>query len=132
MAEGDAARQTEYHGTALAKTHETHRRDCEGGAGVRDACREQLAEGTAEDQAWVTYPDYGLTRFTVSGLQAVMVKGAACSTRGTYDLAIYVRPGKTWRKALASEVVGHVFLSTGYDDKPRPLSYPERKIRSHP
>jgi hypothetical protein len=106
---------------------------------VRAACREQL--GADASQSWidpfangvfrVSSGDEGLTDFTVSGAQAVMVsnlelcgggcfKGANCSNRASYDIAIYIRSGKVWRKALSTEAVGTVFLSLdGLDDPPK-------------
>jgi hypothetical protein len=103
---------------------------------VRAGCREQLMrldgkEGRA-DLAWkvpgVSSGDEGLDVFTVSGSQAVMVddlelcggecvKWANCSNRGAYGVAIYIRSGKGWRKALSTEATGRVFLSTDMNDK---------------
>jgi hypothetical protein len=37
-----------------------------------------------------------------------------CSNRGSYTVAIYVRSGKAWRKALSTEATGRVFLSTDW------------------
>ena len=96
---------------------------------VRAACREQLAYRKSESFdpfAWgvprVSSGDDGLSLSTVSGAQAVMVsdlelcgggcfKAANCSNRGSYSIAIYVRFGNAWRKALSTEAVGDVFLS---------------------
>jgi hypothetical protein len=92
--------------------------------GVRFACRGHLvAEGEPD---W--HPDGGLRLLTVSGLKAVMVnnrelcgdqcfKGANCSNRDSYPVAIYVRSGNAWKKALSTEAVGVVFLSTDLNDK---------------
>ena len=73
----------------------------------------------------VSSGDEGLIQFTVSGAQAVMVsnhelcarqciKGATCSTVGSYDINIYVRTGHAWRTALSTRATGDVFLSTGW------------------
>jgi hypothetical protein len=83
---------------------------------VRAACRKYLDEmGIDASQTWgtpdanaipaVSSGDEGLEVFTVSGAQAVMVnilelcggqclKGANCSNRGSYSVAIYLRSGK--------------------------------------
>jgi hypothetical protein len=61
-------------------------------------------------------------------MQAVMInnleicggeclRGANCSNRGSYEVAIYVRSGHAWRKALSTEAVGRVFLSTDTNNK---------------
>jgi hypothetical protein len=89
---------------------------------VRAACRKQLDyEG---ETSWVINPDEGLTLFTVSGRQAVMVnngtlcgvgkgwKGITYSNRGSSPLAIYVRSGNAWRRALFTDAIGDFFLST--------------------
>jgi hypothetical protein len=96
---------------------------------VRAACREQLGYRKSESfdpfasgVPRVSSGDDGLSLFTVSGAQAVMVsnlelcgsecfKAANCSNRGSYGIAIYVRSGNAWRKALSTEAVGDVFLS---------------------
>jgi hypothetical protein len=103
---------------------------------VRAACREHVGADDAS-QSWidpfangvfrVSSGDEGLTDFTVSGAQAVMVSnlelcggGANCSNRASYDIAIYIRSGKVWRKALSTEAVGTVFLSLdGLDGPPK-------------
>ena len=98
---------------------------------LRAGCREYL--GADVNQTWVSplanpvhsvsSGDEGLDVFTVSGAQAVMVnrlelcggqclRGANCSNRGSYQVAIYVRSGQSWRKALDTEAVGTVFLKT--------------------
>jgi hypothetical protein len=88
---------------------------------VRARCREYAV--SVNNQPNIPSDDAGLTSFTVSGAQAVMVnnleicgpagggKGANYSNRGSYSLAIYVRSGNAWRKALSTEAVGDVFLS---------------------
>jgi hypothetical protein len=105
---------------------------------VRAACREYLvAQDKDPNQSWmsstannnkvhsVSSGDDGLTRFTVSGAQAVMVsdlelcggqclRGANSSNRGTYSVTIYIRSKNAWRKALSTDVVGSVFLSTDW------------------
>ncbi len=99
---------------------------------VRDRCREWWNE-RGEDPSQPIYPalvaprvssgDDGLILFTVSGAQAVMVsdqalcggqclKGATCTTVGSYDLSIYIRTGQSWRNALSTSVCCDVFLST--------------------
>ncbi len=98
---------------------------------LRAGCREYL--GGDGNQSWVSplanpvhsvsSGDEGLEVFTVSGAQAVMVndlelcggqclRGANCSNRGSYQVAIYVRSGRAWRKALDTEAVEKVFLRT--------------------
>jgi hypothetical protein len=90
---------------------------------VRAACREHLADGNTEDQAWVIDDNDGLTTFTVSGRKAVMVdqgelcggkggKGITHTNRGSSWLHIYVRFGNAWRKALDTEAIGRIFLGT--------------------
>jgi hypothetical protein len=100
---------------------------------VRTACREHLnAIGADPSQPIspftpevrrVSSGDDGLILFTVSGAQAVMVsnlelcggqclKGAVCSTVGSYDINIYVRTGHAWRNAFSTKAGGAVFLST--------------------
>jgi len=88
---------------------------------VRTYCRKHLVNAN-ESQTRVFSGDEGLEVFTVSGVQAVMIderelcdgcfKGANCSNRGSYDVTIYLRSGKAWRKALSTEATGSVFLST--------------------
>src|SRR5262249_52498675 len=79
-------------------------------------------EGKTRDGARGINPDDGLTTFTVSGWQAVMVdqgelcggwvaKGITYTNRGSSWLAIYVRAGKDWRKALRTDALGRFFLS---------------------
>ena len=80
-----------------------------------------MSDGGAGDN--LSFPDdAGLTLFTLSGgLQAVMVnhyelcdgkyfKGANYNNRGGHLVSIFVRYGKTWKKAL-EEDVHDVFLS---------------------
>jgi hypothetical protein len=105
---------------------------------VRAACREQLGYRKSESfdpfvsgVPRVSSGDDGLSLFTVSGKRAVMVsdlelcgsecfKAANCSNRGSYGIAIYVRSGNAWRKALSTEAVGTVFLSLdGLDEPPK-------------
>ena len=86
---------------------------------IRARCRVHLVNA---DETRVSSGDEGLEVFTVSGVQAVMIderelcdgcfKGANCSNRGSYDVTIYLRSGKAWRKALSTEATGSVFLST--------------------
>jgi hypothetical protein len=99
---------------------------------VRTACREywnnigadpsQPISPFTPEVRRVSSGDDGLILFTVSGTQAVMVsnlelcggqclKGAVCSTVGSYDINIYVRTGHAWRNALSTRV-GAAFLST--------------------
>ena len=40
------------------------------------------------------------------------LRGTNCTNQGSYNVAIYVRSGKAWRKALSTEATGRVFLST--------------------
>jgi hypothetical protein len=40
--------------------------------------------------------------------------GGNCSNRNSYSIAIYVRSKNTWRKALSTEAVGDIFLSTDW------------------
>ena len=40
------------------------------------------------------------------------IRGINCTNRGSYNVAIYVRSGNAWRKALSTEATGRVFLST--------------------
>jgi hypothetical protein len=100
---------------------------------TRAACREamqyngidrsQSISPMAPEMRWVSSGGEGLIQFTVSGAQAVMVsnhelcgrqciKGATCSTVGSYDINIYVRTGHAWRNALSTRAAGDVFLST--------------------
>ena len=101
---------------------------------VRAGCRGYLdAMGIDASQTWfspsagevqsVSSGDEGLEVFTVSGAQAVMVnvlelcggqciRAINCTNRGSYNVAIYVRSGSAWRKALSTEATGRVFLST--------------------
>ena len=103
---------------------------------VRAACREYLlAQDKDPNQSWmsstaikvhsVSSGDDGLTQFTVSGAQAVMVsdlelcggqclRGANSSNRGAYSVTIYIRSKNAWRKALSTDVAGSVFLSTDW------------------
>jgi hypothetical protein len=74
---------------------------------VRASCRE--AGGALR----TTSGDEGLIKFTVQGAQAVLVDelnfcddgqcnhGINCATGFTHDVAIYIRSGKSWRKALS-------------------------------
>ena len=91
---------------------------------VRTACREYWNNIGADPSQpisplevapRVSSGDDGLILFTVSGTQAVMVsnlalcggqclKGAVCSTVGSYDINIYVRTGHAWRNALSTRV----------------------------
>ena len=102
---------------------------------VRTACREWWIDrgedpnqpiSSLEVAPRVSSGDVGLILFTVSGTQAVMVsdqalcggqclKGATCTTVGSYGLNIYVRTGQSWSNAL-STTVSDVFLSTGKED----------------
>ncbi len=105
-------------------------------AHVRAACREYLvAQDKDPNQSWmsstantvhsVSSEDEGLIQFTVSGARAVMVsdlelcggqclRGANSSNRGAYSVTIYIRSKNAWRKALSTDVVGSVFLSTDW------------------
>ena len=40
------------------------------------------------------------------------------TNRNSYSVAIYVRAGNAWRKALSTEVTGSVFLSTDWLKEP--------------
>ena len=44
------------------------------------------------------------------------LKGATCTTVGSYDLNIYVRTGDAWSNALSTTVCCDVFLSTDKED----------------
>jgi hypothetical protein len=83
-----------------------------------------LEEGSSY-QPDITSGDGGLVTFMLSGAPAVMVndqylcggeclRGANCTNRNSYSLAVYVRSGKTWRKVLKTDVVGDIFLSTDW------------------
>jgi hypothetical protein len=101
---------------------------------IRAACREHVGADASQSLAMgvsrVSSGDEGLTDFTLSGAQAVMVsnlelcgggcfKGANCSNRASYSITIYIRSRNTWREALSTEAVGRVFLSTdGLKDDP--------------
>ena len=88
---------------------------------IRAACREQLGPGTP-----VISGDEGLRTFTISGAQAVLIDelnfcaegqcihGVNCATGFTHSVAIYVRSGKTWRKALSTFASAPIFLSIEY------------------
>ena len=89
--------------------------------GVRAACRGQLiSEG---DPDWIINTNDGLSLFTVSGRQAIMVnhrdvcgegkgwKGITYTNRGSSSLAIYVRSRTIWKKAFSTDARA-VFLST--------------------
>jgi hypothetical protein len=94
---------------------------------VRDACSEQLISEGEPD--WVIHPDDGLSRFTVSGRQAIMInygnvcgeskgwKGITYTNRGSSTLDIYVassvRSKTIWKKAFSTDATA-VFLSTIY------------------
>lgn len=91
----------------------------------RAACREHLTQ-TDDSSTKVTEGDEGLSLFTVSGQQAVLIsdveicggkclRGANCTNRNSYGVAIYIR-AKTgsWRKALSTDAVGNIFLSTDW------------------
>jgi hypothetical protein len=70
-----------------------------------------------------TSGDEGLIKFTVQGAQAVLVDelnfcddgqcnhGINCATGFTHDVAIYIRSGKSWRKALSRAATEETFLS---------------------
>jgi hypothetical protein len=87
---------------------------------VRSGCQEQLKDID------LSSPRQGLTLFSLSGAQAVMVnyldvcggnevKYVNCSTWGSYYVAIYVRSGTVWREVLLEPVV-NVFLSIDEDN----------------
>jgi hypothetical protein len=92
---------------------------------VKRQCRRVLGDED-EHASRFSFEDEGLTRFMVSGLQAVMInrlemcdgiclRGGNCSNRNSYAVAVYVRSGGgTWSKALSVEAVGNVFLSTDW------------------
>src|SRR5262249_20913186 len=91
---------------------------------IRGACREQLGPDTP-----VTSDDEGLRTFTMSGAQAVLIDelnfcadgqcihGVNCATGFTHSVAIYVRSGKTWRKALSTFASEPIFLSIDGTEK---------------
>jgi hypothetical protein len=100
---------------------------------VRAACRQAWIDHGADPSETisplgprsVSSGDEGLIQFTVSGAEAVLVsnhelcsrqciKGASCSTVGSYDVNIYVRSGHAWSNALSTRATGDVFLSTGW------------------
>jgi hypothetical protein len=81
-----------------------------------------------------TSGDEGLSVFTLSGMQAVLVDelnfcdglqcnhGVNCATGYTHTVAIYVRSGNTWRKALSADATEPIFLSSEpYTEKFRAL-----------
>ncbi len=83
---------------------------------VRSGCQEQLKNID------LSSPSQGLTLFSLSGAQAVMVnyldvcdgkyvKYVNGSTWGSYYVAIYIRSGTTWREVFLSPISGTVFLS---------------------
>jgi hypothetical protein len=94
---------------------------------VRASCREYLKDIDA-GRAEIPSGDDALERFTLSGALAVMVsdlklcgecyKSANCHTGG-YEMAIYVRSGRTWRKAHEDGVrSGGIFLSLDWNRDP--------------
>jgi hypothetical protein len=81
-----------------------------------------------------TSGDEGLSPFTLSGAQAVMVDGLNfcdggqcnhginCATGYSHSLEVYVRSGNAWRKALSTNATEPVFLSVEpYTEKFRAL-----------
>jgi hypothetical protein len=90
---------------------------------VRQACREAAERTSDDDPPRVTKDDEGLISFSVSGAQAVLVDqlnfcgagdcfhGVNCATGFTHNVAIYVRLGKAWRKALSTFASGPLLLS---------------------
>jgi hypothetical protein len=95
---------------------------------VRANCREYL-KNMDDDRTTVPSGDDGLVQFTLSGAPAVMVdnfrlcggcyKGANCATLGTYYMAIYVRSGRTWKKAHDDAVrSADIFLSADWEQDP--------------
>jgi hypothetical protein len=82
---------------------------------IRAECREAGLKTPSGDE--------GLSVFTVSGMQAVLVDalnfcdggqcnhGVNCATGYTHSVAIYVRSGNTWRKALSADATEPIFLS---------------------
>jgi uncharacterized protein len=86
---------------------------------IRAACREGPNERN-------TSGDEGLRTFTVAGAPAVLVDelnfcaggecihGVNCATGYTHNVAIYVRSGTTWRKALSTFASEPIFLSVDY------------------
>ena len=91
---------------------------------VRVSCREYLSN-IDHGRAEIPSGDDGLERFMLSGALAVMVsdlklcgecyKGANCHTGG-YEMAIYVRSGRTWKKAHEDGVrSGDIFLSLDWN-----------------
>jgi hypothetical protein len=85
---------------------------------IRTTCREELGR-----DAPVTSGDEGLRTFTISGAQAVLIDelnfcadgqcihGVNCATGFTHSVAIYVRSGKSWKKALSTFASEPIFLS---------------------
>jgi hypothetical protein len=82
---------------------------------VRQACRGAVPCTSDNDPPRVTKDDEGLISFSVSGKQAVLVDelnfcggggncfdGVNCATGFTHNIAIYVRSGNAWRKALST------------------------------
>jgi hypothetical protein len=95
---------------------------------VRAACREIGADTS------VTSGDEGLTTFTVSGAQAVLIDelnlcangqcihGVNCATGFSHSVAIYVRYGNVWRRSFSVDATEPIFLSIEpYADKFRGL-----------
>jgi hypothetical protein len=94
---------------------------------IRDACRENLGGEEDADVSGLKGDD-GLATFTVSGANAVPVDelafcggechhGVNCATGFTHDVAIYIRSGKSWRKALSVVASGPTFLDTDDNGK---------------
>jgi hypothetical protein len=100
--------------------------------GVRAASRAYwndrgIADSSDVPPFLVSSGDDGLISFTLSGAQAIMVddpalcggqcvKGATCTTVGSYGLNIYVRTDHGWSNALSTMAGGPVFLSTDKED----------------
>jgi hypothetical protein len=81
-----------------------------------------------------TSGDQGLSQFTLSGMQAVLIDelgfcdggqcnhGINCATGYTHWVEIYVRSGNAWRKALSVNATEPIFLSVEpYTEKFRAL-----------
>jgi hypothetical protein len=97
---------------------------------LRASCREYGPKSMHGDdgstyQPHITSGDDGLITFTLSGAPAVMVnhqyicggeclRGANCTNRNSYTIAIYRRSGSTWGEVFNTDVVGDIFFSTDW------------------
>jgi hypothetical protein len=115
---------------------------------VRSRCQEDLTLAKAADEeehAKVTLgKSFGLTPFTLSGTEAVMVnyldvcdgkyvKYVNGSTWGSYYVAIYIRSGTTWREVFLSPVSSeNVFLSIDGHNRFKAMVVSIRKDKRSP